>query len=300
MGLQYKRKSEFNNNQQFRKHYGSSNLDLAEMWFDLMTTSIEGAIVINKDKCEKGFKIFMVAHYFLWIYPKNASLIACTFKLCEKYSRGANLWKWVKKIAALKAKKIVWHPDLDNPNKEKFVYTIDGTDFRTWEKKHLTLNLDKKQCSKKFNHGAVKYEIAMSVYRPKCVWINGPFRGGLHDLEVFRAGLKAKMPAGKVAIVDRGYRTSEADEVGVFSYPDNMDSKELGNFKSRARLRHEGFNGRLKHFGSLCQTFCHGFDNHKFVFEAVVVIIQYQMDNGTQLPSSIHKQQYFNYLYFVN
>jgi hypothetical protein len=91
------------------------------------------------------------------------------------------------------------------------------------------------------------------------------------------------MPAGKVAIVDRGYYMSKEDEVGFFSYTDNMDSKELGSFKSRARLRHESFNGRLKHFGSLNQMFCHGFDNHKFVFHTIVVIVQYQMDNGTPI-----------------
>jgi hypothetical protein len=67
------------------------------------------------------------------------------------------------------------------------------------------------------------------------------------------------------------------------AYPDNMDSKELNNFKSRARLRHETFNGRLKFFNSLTHTFKHGFDNHRFVIEAVVVTVQYQMDNGSPI-----------------
>jgi hypothetical protein len=59
-----------------------------------------------------------------------------------------------------------------------------------------------------------------------------------------------------------------------------MGSKELEKFKSRAWLRHETFNGRLKCFGSLSpQRFRHGIDKHKFVFEAIVVTVQYQMDN---------------------
>jgi hypothetical protein len=63
-----------------------------------------------------------------------------------------------------------------------------------------------------------------------------------------------------------------------------MDSKALGNFKSRGRLRQETFNGRLKFFRSLSDTFRHGFDKHKLVFEAIVVIIQqYQMDNGSEI-----------------
>jgi hypothetical protein len=63
-----------------------------------------------------------------------------------------------------------------------------------------------------------------------------------------------------------------------------MGSKELEKFKRRARLRHETFNGRLKCFGSLsAQTFRHGIDMHKFVFEANIVTVQYQVDNGSPI-----------------
>ncbi len=95
------------------------------------------------------------------------------------------------------------------------------------------------------------------MFGAKCVHIAGPYRGGEHDLEVFRqSGLKEKVAHNKkLALVDRGYCTSREDEQGMFSYPDNMDSKELNNFKSRARLRQETFNGRLKFFGSLKDTF---------------------------------------------
>jgi hypothetical protein len=90
MNIQYnKRKSKANNKNEFRKYYGSSPLALAEMWFDLMHTAIMGAVVEHKEKCEKGFKMFMVAHSWLWIYPKNASLLASTFHIWERYSRGA-------------------------------------------------------------------------------------------------------------------------------------------------------------------------------------------------------------------
>jgi hypothetical protein len=145
------------------------------------------------------------------------------------------------------------------------------------------------------NHAATKYEIAMAVNRPKCVHIAGPFKGGTHDLEMFRqGGLKEKLQALnvklrnfrriKLAIVDRGYSSNKADEKNLLSVPNSMGSKELEKFKSRARLRHETFNGRLKCFGSLsAQMFRHGIDKHKFVFEAVVVTVQYQMDNGSPI-----------------
>jgi hypothetical protein len=264
---------------QFHSHYSSDPIDLANMWFDLTTTEIPDAKLIGKEKSDNGFRMFMVAHFFLWTYPKNSKILASRFKIYEGYCRRAPLWKWVGKISALKAKKIVWDPSLDSTNTEIFVVSIDGTDFRMWEKKHSTLPVDRGQMSHKFNHGAVKYEVAMSIFKPKCVWISGPHRGGKHDMTIFREGLKQKIKPGGLGIVDRGYATSQLDE-RMLSQPNAMDSKELNNFKSRARLRQETFNGRLNFFNILSQTFRHGIDKHKLVFEAVCVTVQYQMDNG--------------------
>jgi hypothetical protein len=265
--------------EQFHSHYGSDDVDLASMWHDLMTTTIPDAKLTTKEKSEKGFKAFMMAHHFLWTYPKNANLFASRFSICERYCRGEPLWRWIAKIAALKAKKIVWDPRLDADNTEIFVLTTDGTDFKMWEKKHPTLPIDRKQCSHKFNHAAVKYEIALSVFEPKCVWISGPHKGAKHDITIFREGLKDKVKDGKKIIVDRGYISNKPDE-RMLSQPSALDSKELNNFKSRARLRQETFNGRLKYFNALAQTFRHTIPQHGLVLEAVCVIVQYQMDNG--------------------
>jgi hypothetical protein len=88
-----------------------------------------------------------------------------------------------------------------------------------------------------------------------------------------------------LCLADRGYKTKEPDEGYLFTLPNEFDSKELNNFKSRGRLRHETFNARLKNFKCLSDTFRHGFGKHRFVFEAVVVIVQYQMDNGSPIFS---------------
>jgi hypothetical protein len=253
------------------------------MWYDLSTTDIPDAQLEEKEKLDKGFKMFLVAHHFLWTYPKNANLLASRFNICERYSRGDPLWSWIKKIAALKAKKIVWDESLNDPDTQIFIISVDGTDFRMWERKHPTMNLNRKDCSKKFNHGAVKYEIGLDTFRAKCVWINGPFRGGKHDVTIFREdGLKAKMLSaapGKIANGDRGY----VGEVGIMATPNENDHEALAKFKSRARLRHETFNGRLKFFSCLSDTFRHGVDMHKLALEAVCVTVQYQMDNGSEI-----------------
>jgi hypothetical protein len=79
--------------------------------------------------------------------------------------------------------------------------SINGTDFRMREKKHPTLSVDKAQHLHKFKHGAVKYKITISVFRPQCIWISGPHRGGKHDLTIFQEGLKQNIkPGGKVLL----------------------------------------------------------------------------------------------------
>jgi hypothetical protein len=111
-------------------------------------------------------------------------------------------------------------------------------------------------------------------------------RGGKHDITIFREGLKGKIREGKKAIVDRGYGRGYAanrrDE-RMLSQPNGIDSKELNNFKSRARLRQETFNGRLKKYLALESTFRHGMAKHKLVFEALCVTVQYHMNNGSHL-----------------
>ena len=271
---------------EFRKHYGASPLDLCDMWYDLTVTDITAAKLNTKDNSDKGFKMFLIAHHFLWVYPKNAKVLGSRFDICEKYASGDHLWRWIKKIAALKAKKIVWPAHFNSQQTETFAVTVDGTDFRIWETKHPTLPKDKKIYSKKFNHGAVKYEIVLSVYQSKCVMISRQFKGATHDIEMTRVegGLKTKMNAtpGKLAIADRGYVTDKIDE-RFYSTPNGLDPPELQNFKSRGRLRHETFNGRLKKYGSLEQTFKHGIKKHQYALEAICVTVQYQMDNGSAL-----------------
>ena len=267
------------NNKQFRRHYGSSPSDLATMWYDLTTTNIPAAKLNEKENSEKGFKMFMVAHFFLWTYPKNSSLLASRFGMCERVSRGAPLWKWIMKIAALKEKKIKWDGRLDDIDTEVFILSVDGIDFRIWEKKHLTLPRDDKLCSHKFNSAAAKYEIGISILNSKVVWINGPFPGGKNDLIIFREGLKAKMRRGKMGIADRGY----VGEQGILATPNNRDPKELKNFKSRIRSRHETFNSRIKSYKCLDDTFRHGGNKQKIALEAVIIAVQYQMDNGAPL-----------------
>jgi hypothetical protein len=68
------------------------------------------------------------------------------------------------------AKMIIWDALLDNANTAVFAILIDGTDFRIWEQKYPQLPRDNGQCSKKFNHNAAKYQVALSVFQAKYVF----------------------------------------------------------------------------------------------------------------------------------
>ena len=286
----------------FQQHYGSSPIDIAAMWYDIQNEHLpkpnhkdcpqkykQWVNLKEEEKSYRGFKMFMISHYFMWVYDKNSALLSSRFNICEPYCRGEHIWKWIVRIAALKKLKIYFPKSVSNPKMENFVYTIDGVDCETREIKHKKYNIDQKACSHKFNHCAAKYELAISVFHAQCCSINGPYKGGEHDLSMFCQGkmkdeMKRLSVMGKKAIVDRGYKNgADSDESKYFSFPDLMDTKDLHSFKTRARLRHETFNGRLKMFNILQKRFRHNFDIHVFAFEAVVVTVQYQMDNGSPI-----------------
>lgn len=102
------RKSRSTLEEDFISFYGATSITLANQWHDLKTTRIKEAKVTGNAASAKGFRMFLAAHHFLWAYPKNAKIIANQFGICERLAKGEHLWRWIKKIAALKEKKIVW------------------------------------------------------------------------------------------------------------------------------------------------------------------------------------------------
>ena len=142
--------------------------------------------------------------------------------------------------------------------------------------------------SHKFHKAALAYEVGISIFTDKCVWIEGPFPAGKHDISIYRSKLKGvmkKKAPGKLAVGDRGYR-GEADLITI---PSSHDGQDVRDFKSRALSRHETFNGRLKNFTVLDERFRHGHDRkqeddmvrkHQACFFACAVLVQVEMDLG--------------------
>lgn len=177
-----------------------------------------------------------------------------------------------------------WMPDHvhapNNNNIPVFLITVDGVHCRVQEPQHPTKSKDQTCYSHKFKQSGLNYELGLSVFDDSLVWMNGPFKASRHDITVFRnAGLQERIPAGHRVIGDRGY----IGEPAVISTTNAHDPAALRKFKSRARARHESFNGRIKNFKSLDERFRHGVTKHKVVFEAICVICQYQMETGSPL-----------------
>ena len=271
----------------FTKHYGSHPLVIAAQWFDLChATDDNGEELLSTNEIKRGgFKMFMVAHFFLYNYTRNSEQLSDRFDMCECYARGEHLWGWIRKIAFLQKKVIFWPRILDSPESEVNVLSVDGVDKKVFERKHKTqmLPFDRGNCSHKHAHGALKYQIVLAAHRPRCVHIYGPVRGGMGDLEMLeRSGVLERLKPGKLIVADHGYIKKEYS--GKISWPNpHEDSKQANNLKSRIRLRHESFNGKMATFGCLNQTWRHSDEKHGIAFRAVAVTVQYALDNGTSL-----------------
>ena len=268
------------NIERFCTHFGSRPAVCANIWSDLQLTE-DPDVRVEPSKIGSSLEHLLMAAHFLKCYPKENESEAI-FKLSDSTIRKW-VWFYVQKLQALKAQKIVWPSHwnpAESPNDDDttFVITVDGVHCRIYEPKHGTYSKNPKFYSHKFKQAGLAYEIALSIYENKCVWINGPFAAGKNDVSIFRSALKQRM-AGKLGIADKGYR----GEAVLLAASSSLDTPEVREFKSRALARHEKFNGQMKNFGCLSEQFRHGLEKHKMCFEAVGVICQCQLENGSPL-----------------
>ena len=216
--------------------------------------------------------------YFLKKYPTVHDLAA----RCSGTEKTvlARVWRYARAIQALKETKIEWIFDADADYQEYFILSVDGVHCRIYEPRTQPSS---GWWSKKFNKAALTYEIGVAIHHNKIVWINGPFPAGQNDIKVFRKDLKSKIPDGRRAIGDKGYR----GEPSKVSTKNKFDSDEMNLFSRRIRARHETVNSRLKSFEILSGVFRSKgnarLEKHKTAFEACCVIVQFELDNGSSL-----------------
>lgn len=260
-------------NERFRSDFGPNPHVAAQIWEDLQKKGDEPV-----DHTKHPVEDFLYALNFLRIYPTET-------QQTNRWHKSRNflrprLWYMVGKIAAQKQWKITW-PD-DNFGTDIWAMSVDGVHFRTEEPSHPLYPKDPSYFTYKHHCAGFNYEIALSLRESRCHWINGPYKAGKYnDIKIFReCGLKDKLRAtGKKVIADSGYQ----------GYPDlvsrynSLDSEEVREFKTRSRMRHEAFNGMCKVFECLDSDFRHSREQLQLCFEAVAVIVCYQMEMGSPL-----------------
>jgi hypothetical protein len=252
------------NEQDFESQFGSRPSVIANLWNRLHTTANSTLHPSRHFPSD-----FLVALHWLRVYPTEKER-KLALHISEKTARKWT-WYYAKKIAALKTELIQWPADWGD---RIFTVTVDGVHFRIQEPPHPTYKRDKQYFSHKFGRAGLDYEIAISIFESKGVWVNGPFKAGRHDVKIFKDdGLKDLIPQGKRVVADRGYRGAPE----VVSYRNDLDTEEVKEFKRRALSRHEGFNSRLDTFKSLQDLFRHSHEKHAIAFDAVIVICQLEL-----------------------
>lgn len=223
----------------------------------------------------------LLALYYLKKYPTKhdmAGYLDCSEATALKKSK-----EYVKLIQMLLPKKIRWIFDEDTEESfdEVYLVSVDGVHCRIWEPR---CQPSTGWYSKKFNKAALAYEIGIAIHHNQVVWVRGPLPAGSNDWKIFKEeGLMDKIPEGKLAVGDDGYKY-DPKKVATRN---QFDTKPVKRFKERAKARHESFNSRLKTFGILNQPFRSTgesrLEKHKAAFEACCVLAQYEMNNGRPL-----------------
>ena len=249
--------------------YGSTPTVCAAIWEDLQQTQIEEARV---EVAARNINHFLMALHQLKRYPTDFEREA-KFDISLMWGRDW-CWFFVEKIQALKNEKIVW-PE-NNFDDDIWVMTVDGTHCWIQEPQHPTWSQDREYFSHKHGKAGLNYELGISLSESKLIWMNGPFKVGMNDVQIFREKglLDNLLEKGKMAIGDKGYN----GHPGFVSTPNPHDPTAVKKFKSRASKRHETFNARIKTFDCLNGRFRHSVKRFASCFEAVCVICQYQIE----------------------
>jgi hypothetical protein len=277
------RGTEVINISRFRQNYGVLPTLCCTIYEDLQKSaavdnSSTPPTIMRLTGSHTQFKWFLRALYYLRKYPLETDFAKDLKVSSEHYARD-RIWEMITRIQYLKLTKITWPDDLGGG--DVWVITVDGTHVWLKEPTHAEFSQDSKYWSHKFNKAGFNYELGIAVASQKLVWMNGPFKAGRSDKQIFvENGLKQKLlQLGKKCIGDGAYN----GHLDVASYPNYHDSYSVKKFKSRALKRHEAFNGMTKNFKILDVRFRNSLDKIAPAFEAVCVICQYKIETDEPL-----------------
>jgi len=155
---------------------------------------------------------------------------------------------------------------------QKCLVTVDGTDFKINE----PIPFNPAYFSHKFNHAALRYEVAVCIKTGWIVWVLGPFPAGAWpDLRIAREVLHHELCNGEMYYADGGYTDS-------FGYSINPDGTQTFTQRVAAicRARQETINGCFKQFRCLKNVWRHDRKKHGDVMMFVAIIAQLGLREG--------------------
>ena len=249
----------------FKSTFGTTPNIIYQIWH-----LIETLLVSESRPCH-----LLWALMFLKLYKNESASSGMVGGVSEKTFRHH---VWIVLAAIDKRKSVVIHLNnrFKNRNGSQCLLSVDGTDFKINEPRPFS----RLWYSHKFNHAALRYEVAICIQTGEIVWINGPFAAGAWpDLNIFRGWLKKYLLPGERVEADNGYQGDD-----MIDGPEDLASN-MGQYMSKfiVRARHETVNARFKQFNALQQTFHHSKDKHEYVFNSVAVITQLAILNGEPL-----------------
>jgi hypothetical protein len=259
------------NIERFTKNYGATPETCREMWADLNTL---GEI----DKRSKPLHLLEALRY-LFKYHTEDDLSNFFGYICRTTIR-THTKAYTEKIQTLLQLKMLTFEEAD----DGFIFfmTVDGTHSPIKEPRPFSTIWS----SHKFGGDAgVNYEIGLSISKQKLIWLYGPTPAGLkNDLEIAREALIPKLRAFRKGKPRRmladGIYNSE-DVLDVVTLKNELDSRDMEEFKDRAMARQENYNSLIHNWKVTDHMFrSHDLDEHQVCFEAVNAICCYQLDNG--------------------
>lgn len=234
-------------------------------------------LVLLRQKKEKPppLKYFLMTLYFLKTYAEVFQYMGL-FGI--KSDKTARVWTWrVLEDLSDICDDLVRMPRLsDLPAGVDFFCTGDGVHFSTNE---CRIDPDRPFVSESQSHktkkAALSYTIYTSLFESKIIRFDGPYEAGTGDATIFKEGMMAAMPLGKVMICDKGYRDKGINQ--YVSCPNSCDDEETKAFKDRASARQEHVNERMKEFKVLAGKFTHNHQRkykHMLCFKSCLALIQ--------------------------
>ena len=197
-------------------------------------------------------------------------------------------WYFIQKLSDHMVVVVRWENRFIGWNmRTKCLISIDGTDCPVEEPRPF----DRMMFSQKINGPGFKYEIGLAIHTDKIVWINGPFKAGESDLNVFRQALSHILCDDEAVECDMYYKGDNR-----FKNPRVHQGRDDRLQKNKVRARHENVNSRIKQFKVLDRVFRHKQDlraQHQLCFRAVITVVQMNLDRGVgSLPTCRYEVTY--------